>query len=84
MGQRRTSHGYPRVKEGKVIDRSYKTIHGSSNKGLSDHILKMVNILNIEDRLEGEKNFQAWKVRIFFYWRRMTSNNMSRLWLQLL
>jgi hypothetical protein len=64
MGHRRTSHGYPWVKEGQVMDRSYRTVQGSSNRGLSDQILKMVNTLKIEDRLEGETNFQAWKERI--------------------
>jgi hypothetical protein len=46
------------------MDRSYMTVHDSSIRGLSDHILNIVNKLKIEDKLEGETNFQAWKVRI--------------------
>jgi hypothetical protein len=34
---------------------------GNFSRGLSDQILEMVNALNIEDRLEGETNFWAWK-----------------------
>jgi hypothetical protein len=37
---------------------------GSFSKGLPDHILEMVNKLNIKDSLEGTINFLSWKARI--------------------
>jgi len=46
------------------MDRSYRIVQSSSNIGLSNKILNMMNTLNIEDMLEGETKFQAWKTRI--------------------
>jgi hypothetical protein len=40
----------------------------------------MVNTLKLEDRLEGETNFWAWKARVLLLLEENDSRSMLRMW----